>query len=218
MSKEVSHSNQFISTEIVKDAIKRKVEVPIGSPKLLGVSVARFKDDQTVIAGRHGSKVEILVKLRGLDTMQVAAKVAEIISAGSPDAIFVDGVGAGAGVVDRLNQLGFKVFDVLSDKSPDPENRDTYGNKRTEMWGRMREWLEGADIPDDTDLVNDLIGPEYGHDNNRIQLEEKEGMKERGLSSPEAGDALALTFAYPTPPVAAHNPQDLIPEHLGHGY
>jgi hypothetical protein len=206
-------SNQFISAEVVDNAIKREVEVPVGSPKLLGVDVARFGDDQTVIARRHGRKIEPLVKLRGLDTMQVAAKVAEIIKNEHPDAVFVDGVGVGAGVVDRLNQLGFNVFDVLAGSTPDEKNKETYYNKRAEMWGRMRDWLEGADIPDDQDLVSDLIGPEYGYDNKmRIQLEKKEDMKKRGLASPDAGDAIALTFAYPTPPVQVHKQSDLMPE------
>jgi hypothetical protein len=207
-------STQFISAEVVDDAVERDIEVPVGSPKLLGVDVARFGDDQTVIARRHGRKVESLVKLRGLDTMQVAAKVAEIIKAEHPDAVFVDGVGVGAGVVDRLNQLGFKVFDVLAGAKPDHNNRDTYYNKRAEMWGRMREWLDGADIPDDLDLVNDLIGPEYGYDNKmRIQLEKKEDMKKRGLASPDCGDSIALTFAFPTPPVQVHSEADLMPDY-----
>jgi hypothetical protein len=145
--------------------------------------------------------------------MQVAAKVAEIIKNEHPDAVFVDGVGVGAGVVDRLNQLGFNVFDVLAGSTPDEKNKETYYNKRAEMWGRMRDWLEGADIPDDQDLVSDLIGPEYGYDNKmRIQLEKKEDMKKRGLASPDAGDAIALTFAYPTPPVQVHKQSDLMPE------
>jgi hypothetical protein len=209
-------STQFISAEVVDDAVSREVEVPIGAPRLLGVDVARFGDDQTVIARRHGRKLEELVKLRGLDTMQVASKVAEIIKKERPHATFVDGVGLGAGVVDRLNQLGYPVIEVLAGVSPDESNKDVYYNKRAEMWGRMREWLVGADIPDDKDLVSDLIGPEYGYDNKmRIQLEKKESMKKRGLASPDCGDAVSLTFSYPTPPVAVHDPADLEPEYYG---
>ena len=62
----------------------------------------------------------------------------------------------------------------------------------------MRDWLAVASIEADLELEADLIGPEYGFDaRNRIQLEKKQDMKKRGLSSPDTGDALALTFAQP---------------------
>ena len=54
----------------------------------------------------------------------------------------------------------------------------------------------GIELPDDRELRDDLIGPEYGFTaKNQIQLEKKEDMKRRGLSSPDCGDALAMTFA-----------------------
>jgi hypothetical protein len=67
------------------------------------------------------------------------------------------------------------------------------------MWGGMRDFiLAGADLPEDSELRDDLIGPEYGYSNKQqIQLEKKEDMAERGLASPDSGDAVALTFAYP---------------------
>ena len=61
----------------------------------------------------------------------------------------------------------------------------------------MREALRvGIELPDDRELRDDLIGPEYGFTaKNQIQLEKKEDMKRRGLSSPDCGDALSMTFA-----------------------
>lgn len=207
-------SMQFISGEIVERAKVRSVDVPFGSPKLMGVDVARFGDDATVIARRHGRKVEELHKFRGLDTMETAAVVATLIRETVPDAVFVDGVGIGAGVVDRLNQLGFNVIEVNAGSKPDEENKETHYNKRVEMWDRMRQWLEGADIPDDQELHDDLISPEYGYDNKmRMQLEKKEDMKKRGLASPDCADAIALTFAYKTPPLKVST-SDLIPDEV----
>ena len=127
--------------------------------------------------------------------MQLSAEVAQILTKAKPDATFVDGVGVGGGVVDRLRQLGFDIIDVNAGASPDSANKDTHLNKRVEMWDRMRQWLKGADIPDDKDLLDDLIGIEYGFDNKmRLQLEKKEDMKKRGLSSPDCGDAVSLGF------------------------
>jgi hypothetical protein len=79
-----------------------------------------------------------------------------------------------------------------------------YANKRAEMWGEMREWLKGGAIPNDQEIRDDLAGVEYGFvlrdGRDAILLESKESMKARGLASPDCGDALALTFAYPVQP------------------
>jgi hypothetical protein len=112
-------------------------------------------------------------------------------------------IGIGAGVVDRLIQLGYRnVVGVNSAEKAIAELE--YMNLRAEMWGKMRTWLDTAIIPfRDDELRSDLIGPEYGFDaKNRIQLERKEDMKARGLASPDAADALALTFAMDVHPVA----------------
>jgi hypothetical protein len=204
-------STQLISTEVVTQATIRENIVPFGAVKLFGVDVARFGDDQTVICRRQGRKLEELHKYRGLDTMETAAKVAELSNLYEPDAIMIDEVGVGGGVVDRLKQLGFDVIPVNSANTADDTRM--YKNKRAEMWGRMRDWLVTADIPDDRDLCADLSGPEYGYDEKmRIVLEKKTDMKKRGLASPDSADALALTFAYPTPPVTTYRYEDLVPE------
>jgi len=192
---------QFISASLVEEAVRNEAYVPQGTPKLMGVDVARFGADQSVIAMRHGRKLEPLLKYRELDTMQLASIVADKINEFRPDAVFVDGVGVGSGVVDRLRQLGFEVVDVISGKSPDEGNKDKYTNKRAEMWDRMKFWLDGADIPDDRDLVADLMSPEYGFNGRmKLQLEKKEDMKKRGLASPDCADAVALTFSYSVAP------------------
>jgi hypothetical protein len=207
---------QFISSELVDQAAARKADVPLGTPKILGVDVARFGADQTVFARRHGRRLEPLIKLRGLDTMQVAARVIEEIRTNKPDVVMIDGVGLGAGVVDRVRQLGHEVVEVISGKPPDAENKDVVFNKRAEMWFRMREWLETADIPDDSELTDDLINIKCFYDNkHRIQLEKKSDMKRRGLASPDNADAVALTFAYNTPPVRVHKGRSTDPEPAG---
>jgi hypothetical protein len=73
-----------------------------------------------------------------------------------------------------------------------------YGNKRAEMWGDMRDWLKSAAIPSDRYLKSDMISPLMKPDSKgAIFLESKKDMKARGLASPDAADAIALTFAYP---------------------
>lgn len=191
-------STQFISEDLVDDAIRRVHETDAWShaPRVIGVDVARFGDDQSVILLRQGLHIHRVRKFRGVNTMQLASYVAEEIDQYRPAATFIDVVGIGAGVVDRLRQLRYKVVEVNSGEKASDENR--YFNVRAEIWDRMRQWLKVGAIPDDVEMRTDLIGPEYGYDKReRIQLEKKEDMKARGLASPDSGDALALTFAMP---------------------
>ena len=73
-----------------------------------------------------------------------------------------------------------------------------YANKRAEMWGLLKEWCKAGCLPDDRSLSADLTAVDYGYDaTDAIRLERKDDMRKRGLASPDDGDALALTFAYP---------------------
>jgi phage terminase large subunit len=108
----------------------------------------------------------------------------------------IDEGGLGAGVVDRLKEQRYKIRGVnFANRAKNPM---MYGNKRAEMWGDMRDWLRSAAIPSDRYLKSDLISPLMKPDSKgSIFLESKKDMKARGLASPDAADAIALTFAYP---------------------
>ncbi len=186
---------QFISRGVVGDAIRRELERYDDHAALcMGVDVARFGDDSTVIRFRRGRDARSIppVKLKGADNMVVANRIAHLIDQFDPDAVFID-AGSGAGVIDRLRELGYKIHEVwFGSKS----EQDEYADHRTEMWAKLRDWLGGAMIDHDQDLIDDLTGPEYefmGRED-KIKLESKEKMKKRGLASPDNADALAVTF------------------------
>lgn len=189
---------QYIGSDIVEAAQQRETFDDTGAPIVIGVDVARFGSDKSVIRVRVGRDARTIKPLeyRGVNTMQLAGYVTDVIAKYSPDAVFIDGNGVGGGVVDRLRSLGYKVTEVQFGAKA--ANAMDFANKRAECWGRMKAWLEdqGAIDPHDVDLASDLMGPEYGYDgNNRLQLEKKEDMAKRGLASPDDGDSLALTFA-----------------------
>ena len=190
-------SSQFIDGADVEACSRYKAEAFGFLPKILGVDVARFGDNLSVICMRQGRKVWPLIKFRGLDTMQLTAQVIKVIIDWNPASVVVDGVGIGAGVVDRLVHLGYKdlVTDINGGSIPDDGN--TYYNKRAEMWGLMRDALKaGVELPEDRELSDDLIGVNYGFSaKQQIQLEKKEDMRKRGIASPDCADALAMTFA-----------------------
>lgn len=205
-------SMQFISTEMVERAATvDEVPVTLYDPLIMGVDVQRFGDDKSVIRFRRGRDARTLppLKFRGLDTMQLAAKVAELNELHRPDAIFIDGGGPGGGVVDRCRYLRLPITEVQFGANPDRDQLGqsgaiVYANKRAEMYGTLRDWLPGAMIDDDPELRAELPSVEYGYmmkdGRDAIVLEKKEHMKKRGLASPDDADALALTFAYPVGP------------------
>ena len=128
--------------------------------------------------------------------MTIVGRVIEAIEEYRPTLTVIDEGGLGYGILDRLTEQRYKVRGVnFGSKSNKPL---MWGNKRAQMWGDMREWLKTASIPKDRQLKADLIGPMKKPDSKgTIFLEGKKEMKARGLASPDAADALAVTFAFP---------------------
>lgn len=207
-------ASSFISLYAARQAAERDV-VPSSDPIVLGVDVARFGKDVSVIYPRQGrdARSRPPVVLFGVDTMQLANEAARIADELGAVAIFVDGTGVGGGVVDRLRQLQYPVIEVGFGKAPSMNtvySRNVkYKNKRTEIWGEMRSWLNEGAIVDavagsEKDLTEELSGPQYAlNDKGEIVLERKEDMERRGVPSPNIADALACTFAEPTASLAA---------------
>ena len=188
--------DQFIGANLVDDAMKRPKYQDASAPIIIGVDPARFGADATVIAVRQGRDIVKIMRHRGDDTMTVVGHVIEAIEEYKPTLVVIDEGGLGAGIVDRLKEQRYKIKGVnFGNKSSQPV---MYGNKRAEMWGKMRDWLKTAAIPNDRFLKTDLISPMMKPDSRgTIFLESKKDMKARGLASPDAADAIAVTFAFP---------------------
>ena len=202
---EAETDEQFIPTEYIQRSTAPGVTSDISDPMIIGVDIARHGDDKTVIYPRRGADARTMPieVIDNSDLMFVVGRVAANIKKYSPDSVFIDEGGMGYGVVDRLKQLEFNVigvnFGAVSDQSVD-ESRIKAADKRSEMWGSMREFLKsGGRIPEKNQKLEfELLAPLFSYDkNNAIQLESKKDMKKRGISSPDIADALALTFAYP---------------------
>jgi hypothetical protein len=197
-------SMQFIASDIVAAARTREVLANRFDALVIGVDVARFGDDASVIYFRKGRDGRTIspIRLQGVDTMTLASRVAEEAARLRADAIFVDGGGVGGGVVDRLRQLRVPCFDIQFGAKPDRADYEEpdvkYANKRAEMWGMMKAWLRTGAIPDESDFERELIGPEYGFNGrDEIQLESKADMKKRGEASPDIADALSADLRLP---------------------
>jgi hypothetical protein len=195
--------DQFIGSTLVDDAMKRTPAKDATAPIVIGVDPARFGADATVIAVRQGRDILELRRHRGADTMEVAGHVIDAIEQYKPALVCIDEGGLGAGVVDRLKEQRYKIRGVnFGNKA---KNQTMWGNKRAEMWGAMRDWLKTGHIPSDRFLKTDLISPRTKPDSKgTLFLESKKDMKARGLASPDAADAIAVTFAFP---VASTDPR-----------
>ncbi len=202
------HSHPLITPDVVGAA--RRTKAVSQGPKVMGVDVARQGTDRSAIALRQGRHAWMTVARQDADLMSVAGWVARLAQTHKPDAIFVDGSGGyGGGVIDRLREIGVpNVVEVqFGGRARD---QDRYRDKRSEIWGEMAAWItrQSVEIPDEDDLQTDLVAPQHGHDSSgRMWLERKEDMAKRGVSSPDKGDALALTFAEPVRQQAAAAPQ-----------
>lgn len=213
-----SQSNmQLISEAHCMIARERTPFSEIDDPMILGVDVARFGDDKSVIYPRRGSDgatmpIEIYSKI---DTMALVGRVTDAIGRYHPDAVFIDVGGVGGGVVDRLIQLNYSNvigvnFGAAADRHIDGVRRCK--NKRSQMWETMHEHIKsGLALPYQDWVLTELTGPLYKYDEkNAIVLEKKEDMKKppRSLKSPDVADALALTYAYPVEAVSIQVQQE----------
>lgn len=194
---------QFIPSGLVMEAARRDMPHNGATCAIIGVDVARFGDDDSVIYTRIGRGWLPIKRFKGLSTTQLVAKVKrhfdEVRALGFPrDRIYinVDEGGVGGGPKDQLRDDGYPVRGIQFGAGADDPK--TYARLREEMWGRMKLWLmDGGTIPNDQGLIDDLTAPEYDIlPGGQIKLESKKDMKKRGLPSPDSADALALTFAY----------------------
>lgn len=194
-------SAQIISLAEVEEASKRVLRDQDISyaPKIIGVDPARFGDDRSVIIKRQGLLLHEPIIMHKIDNMSLAARVANEIVNWQPDAVFID-EGNGAGVIDRLRQLGHAIIGVhFGSKTCQPE----YENLRAQMWFEMADWIrKGGVIPNRTDVKQDLTAPTYDFSKStgKKLVESKAAMKARGMLSTDIGDSIACTFAFPVQP------------------
>ena len=205
-----SSSKQFIGDDLVSAAMQREAISYLGDPLVIGVDTARFGDDETVIQIRKGRDGRYEPsRMSRATTIQIAARVQELYNEYRADGVFVDAGGPnGGGTIDQLRMLKVPVIEVHFGGKPDygHVNQDgaVYANKRAEMYGRLKEWLKGGAIRNDSRLQVELTAGEYDYvirdGRDAILLEPKEAIKEKIGHSPDEADALALTFAFTVQP------------------
>lgn len=167
--------------------------------KRLGVDVARFGDDRTVIFPRQGLASFTPTVLRGMRTTDIAARIQQIKRDFRSEVELVDDTGHwGHGVIDNLLTAGHSPLGIQF-HAPALDQR--YKNRRAEMWIEMADWVKrGGALPNIPEIVGELTTPTYTFSGGKLMLEEKDQIKARLGRSPDLADALALTFAIPDQP------------------
>jgi hypothetical protein len=188
----------FLSASDVLAAEDREYNALINeSPLVMGVDVAAQGDDRSAIVMRRGAVLEYIDSWREPDTMQTVGRVSALICDFKPKAVMIDNIGLGIGVVDRLKQLGYKVWGINVGETA--ARSDLYANLKAECWARMGEWMTDAVIrpgPNVKALRRDLLTPKRQYDlHNKLKVESKPDLKKRVGFSTDIADALALTFA-----------------------
>ena len=190
--------NQLLSLQEVEAAMGKHLRKPDydWAQRRLGVDVARFGDDRTVIFGRQGLQAYNPITLRNMRTTDIAARVQDTLYRFQSEVILIDDTGHwGHGVIDNLIAAGHNPIGI---QFHGPACNPRYKNRRAEMWCEMADWIKrGGAIPPVPELVGELTAPTYSMVQGKLMLEDKDQIKKRLGKSPDLADSLALTFAIP---------------------
>lgn len=203
-----SDEDTVIPFEWVESARQRDIEERPDAVTVWGLDVARFGDDRCALAERSHRTGRILDVWGGTDVMATAGRVKsrwdDTSPSSRPQTILVDVIGIGAGVVDRLRELGLPVRGVNVSETASVD--DKFMRARSELWWKAREWFGRQDVridpgTDDREdpqevLASELVMPKYGFTSTgKIKVEPKDETKKRGRKSPDVADSFVLTFA-----------------------
>ena len=196
----LADDDTIVPYHLVESAMKRDIELAPNAKTVWAIDPARFGSDRTAFCKRESNVITEVKSWQGLDLMQTVGRVMAEYEAlppsQQPDEILVDSIGVGAGVVDRLRELGAPVRGVNVAEAP--SMGETYNNLRTELWFKTKAWLEdrSCKLPEDDDLRADLTAIRYSFTSSgKMQAESKDSMRKRGLRSPDLADAVCLTMA-----------------------
>lgn len=187
--------NVFINAKHVMKARKENVESE--SALVIGVDPAIGSNDRTAIIRRRGRLAYKLEAFRNHNTMEVAGRLVQIIKEERPSRIYIDCIGIGAGIVDRMQEMGYDIVEGVN-VARTPNDKQKFKNLRAELWWEMKDWLMQempVQIPDSDELHGDLCSLGYKYTSNGLlQLEGKDQLRARGMPSCDTADALMLTF------------------------
>ncbi len=203
-----SNDDAFVPVELILRARHCQAISSPDAPLVIGVDPARLGKDSIVLCFRRGRSVTDIRKLPKMDTVALQNYLANVINQDKPLVMCIDVGGLGVGIYDNLVAWGYGSVVKLVNFGSEADNRDRYFNKRAEMYGRAKAWLEdtpcfihAADQRCIDALQSELscIKIDQNNRHQKIKLESKDEIKSRGLPSPDHADAFVLTFSMIVP-------------------
>jgi len=194
-----SNDDILIPVSLAIEASRRDIrpfEVK-GNFRALGVDVARYGGDKSVIFKREGLLAYPPIVFDSISNTDLAAEVMKVAGDWNPEVINID-AGRGEGVIDTLRTNRYRVNEIHFGGTQGISKY--YRNKRAEMWDNLRKWVvSGGCIPDDKRLIAEMGVQRFNMQNDTFTLVSKDKMRSDGIKSPDLADALALTFAVRRP-------------------
>ena len=192
-------SDTLISIDLIERSFHADRELYKTDDEVIGLDVARYGEDSSAAVYRKGNFAKVLDVLNGNNTMELAGRAKRWLMEYKNAKLYIDIIGVGAGVFDRLREqpeIASRVYGVNS--AGKPRQEEDHINIRIESWVNVRDWLRDA-VLEKHEGFYQLAHPKYKlTSNGKMQLESKEDMKKRGVKSPDVGDALALTLSKAT--------------------
>lgn len=197
-----SGADAVIPRSFVESAVGRDIEIK-DNPLVWGIDPGRGGDPSGFVSRSDNAILEV-AELRFDNVMRlvgwVKTKWDALPTSKRPEQIYVDSIGLGAGVYDRLDELGLPVMSVNVSESAAMSER--YMRLRAEIWYKARSWFEAFNvhIPSNLDkleeFVEELVMVEQKVlSSGKVDIESKEQMRRRGIKSPNLADAFVITFA-----------------------
>ncbi|RPJ29568.1 MAG: hypothetical protein EHM33_00440 [Chloroflexi bacterium] len=188
---------------LVESAVNREVFTAWNEKPVWGLDVARYGQDRSCLVERYPRAIlREPVIYKGLDTMELCGRVVKEYEDApeprKPTTIYVDVIGLGAGVFDRLAELNLPVVAVNVSESP-AFTLDNVFRLRDELWMTALRWFESRQVCviNHTPLIGELTSVRKSYTSSgKMRLESKDDYKKRGNRSPDVADAFVLTFAY----------------------
>ncbi len=191
-------ANTFIKSKHVSKARNTHVDTDIGL--IIGVDPAGDTDgaDRTAIMRRRGRKMFGLETYRNHNTMEIAGIITKMIREERPVKVYIDCIGIGKGVVDRLQEMGFSMVEGIN-VANSAHLKERFANRRAELWNEMYDWLTQdmpVQVPDSDELQSDMCSVGFKHrSNGQLLIESKDDLRKRGMPSCDTADAAIMTFA-----------------------
>lgn len=195
----LAQPNALYPYDDVQRAVKLDIQAYPSDRYILGCDIARYGGNLTVIAIRRGAVIERFVRFQHFSLMETTGKIVHLIQELDPISVRIDAIGIGAGVYDRLKELGFRnIVPIISGaKAQDPTK---FINLRAEMHWNLRTLIQSGEfrLPKDDRFVAEASPITYKVlSTGKIQIESKDDLLERGFTSPDHVDAAVMTCTDP---------------------